>query len=106
VVALKVEAKFSIPDERTFQRLLKATARTGFSLEKSCLAELYDRYLDTADGAFRARGYACRIRRQDSQTLAALTLSPPDWPQSAAHDLALHLGIRPVQITPMREMRR
>ena len=105
MVALKVEAKFSIPDERTFQRLLKATARTGFSLEESRLAELCDRYLDTADGAFRARGYACRIRWQDSQTLATLTLSPRDRPQSAACDLALHLGIRPVQITPMREMR-
>jgi inorganic triphosphatase YgiF len=105
VVALEVEGKFSIPDERTFQRLPKATSLVGFSLEEPRLAELCDRYLDTADGAFRARGYACRIRRQDSQTLATLTLSPRDWPKSAARDLALHLGIRPVQITPIQEMR-
>ena len=102
---MEVEAKFSILDERAFQRLLKATVLAGFSLEESRLGELCDRCLDTADGTFRARGYACRRIRQDSQTLATLTLLPQDWSQSAAHDLALRLGIRPVQITPMREMR-
>jgi hypothetical protein len=111
---LEVKAKFSIRDERTVQRLLKATALAGFSLEEPRVAELHDRYLDPAGGAFRAGGYACRIHRQDSPTLATLkalgavsgaihhrsehqvelpeTLSPRDWPQSAARDLALHLG--------------
>lgn len=114
VAALEVQAKSSIPDERTFQRLLSATALAGFSLEEPWTAELHARFLDTADGAFRAGGYACRICRQDSQPLSTLkglgagsgavhhrteqqvelseALSPRDWPQSAALDLALHLS--------------
>jgi inorganic triphosphatase YgiF len=111
---LAVEVKSSIPDERTSQRLLKAGALAVFSLEEPRVAELHDRYLDTPDSAFRAGGHACRFRWQDCQNLATLkglgavpgaihhrtehqvdlpeTLSPRDWPQSAARDLALHPG--------------
>lgn len=111
---MEVEAKFSIPDEGTFQRLLEVTSLAGFSLEEQEVTDLHDRYLDTAGGAFRARGYACRIRQQDSQTLATLKglgavsgaihrrteyevklpepLPPQDWPPTIARDLALRLG--------------
>jgi inorganic triphosphatase YgiF len=114
VLALEVKAQHGILDVRTFQRLLSATALAGFSLEEPGVAERHDCYLDRADSAFRAEGYACRIRRQDSQTLVTLkglgaasgaihhrtehrvklpeTLSPRDWRQSTARDLALHLG--------------
>lgn len=51
---MEVEAKFGIPDGRTFQRLLKATALAGFSLEEPGVAELHDGHLDPADGAFRS----------------------------------------------------
>lgn len=127
VVALGVEVKFRIPDDRMIRRLLSATALTGFSLEAARAAEPHDPYLDSVDGAFRARGSVCRIRWQDSRPLATLkglgamsgathhrterqvklreTFSPRDSAQSAARDLALHLGIRPMQITPFWEMR-
>jgi CHAD domain-containing protein len=110
---LEVEAKFSIPDEQTYQRLLAATSLAGYSLEEPTLLNLHDRYLDTAEGAILAGGYACRIRQQGDLTLATLKglgfasgaihrrvelevelpelLPPPQWPPSAARDLALSL---------------
>ena len=110
---MEVEAKFSIPDERTFQRLLEATSLAGFSLVEPTLLDLHDRYLDTLDGAILAGGYACRIRQQDGITLATLKglgrasgaihhrveheveipqpLPPQQWPASAARDTALRL---------------
>ncbi|MEJ2735859.1 MAG: CHAD domain-containing protein [Anaerolineae bacterium] len=111
---MEVEAKFIIPDEQTFQQLLEATSLAGFGLAEGTVAELHDRYLDTAGGALWAGGYACRIRRQDSQTLVTLkglgtvtgavhrrtehevdlpeALPPQNWPSSVARDLALRLS--------------
>lgn len=111
---MEVEAKFSIPDEQTFQRLLETTSLAGHSLQAPALLHLHDQYLDTADGAILAGGYACRIRREDNLTLATLkglgtasgaihrrielevelpqALPPQHWPPSAARDLALCLG--------------
>jgi CHAD domain-containing protein len=111
---LEVEAKFSIPDERTFQRLLEATSLAGYSLEEPALLDLRDRYLDTDGGTILAGGYACRIRQQDDLTLATLKglgtasgaihhrierevelpqpLPPQHWPPSVARDLALRLS--------------
>jgi CHAD domain-containing protein len=110
---LEVEAKFSIPDEQTYQRLLEATSLAGYSLEEPVLLNLRDRYLDTAEGAILAGGYACRIRQQGDLTLATLKglgsasgaihrrvelelelpqpLPPQQWPPGAARDLALSL---------------
>jgi CHAD domain-containing protein len=110
---LEVEAKFSIPDEQTYQRLLEATSLAGYSLEDPVLLLLHDRYLDTAERAILAGGYACRIRQQGDLTLATLKglgsasgaihrrvelevelpepLPPRQWPPGAARDLALSL---------------
>lgn len=110
---MEVEAKFSIPDEQTYQRLLEATSLAGYSLEDPTLLNLHDRYLDTADGTILAGGYACRIRQQGDLTLATLkglgsasgaihrrvelevelpqSLPPQQWPPGAARDLALSL---------------
>lgn len=57
---LEVEFRFSIPAERTFQRLLKVTALAVFGLEEPHMAELPE------------------------------TLSPRGWFHSTARDLALH----------------
>jgi CHAD domain-containing protein len=111
---LEVEAKFSIPDERTFQRLLEATSLAGFSLVEPALLDLHDQYLDTSEGAILAGGYACRIRQQDGLTLATLKglgrasgaihhrieheielpqpLPPQQWPMSVARDTVLRLS--------------
>lgn len=111
---MEVEAKFRIPAGRTFQQLLEATGLAVFGLEGPRMAAPHDCCLDTADDLFRAGGYPCRIRWQDGQTSATFkglgavsgaahhraaqhgvlpeTLSPQDWPQRAARDLALHPG--------------
>jgi len=110
---LEIEAKFSIPDEQTFRQLLEAPTLADFSLGEASVSELYDQYLDTADGAFFAAGFACRIRRWGQRYLATLKslgsaqgamhrrveceielplpAHPRDWPRCAARDLALRL---------------
>ena len=110
---MEVEAKFGIPDEQTFQRLLETTSLAGYSLEEPTLLDLHDRYLDTSEGAILAGGYACRIRQQNGITLATLKglgsasgaihhriehevelpqpLPPQHWPPIVARDSALHL---------------
>ncbi len=116
---MEVEAKFSIPDEQTFQTLLGATSLAGYSLKEPALLHLHDQYLDTEGGSILAGGFACRIRQQDDLTLATLKglgtvsgaihrreeyevelprpLPPQHWPASAARDLALRLrGNEPV----------
>ena len=110
---MEIEAKFSVPDEQTFRRLLEVTSLAGFNLGEAAVAKLHDRYLDTADRAIRAGGYACRLRRKGDCYVATLKglggavgaihrrveyevelaepLPPQDWPPCAARDLALHL---------------
>ncbi len=110
---MEVEAKFAIPDEQTFRRLLETAVLAGFSLGEGTVVRLYDLYLDTAAGAIRAGGFACRLRREGTRYLATLKglggvsgavhrrvehqvklsepLPPWDWPSSAARDLVLPL---------------
>ena len=110
---MEVEAKFSIPDERTFQQLLEAPSLAGYSLAEPALLDLHDRYLDTSEGTILAGGFACRMRQQDGHTLATLKglgtasgaihhrvehevelpeqLPPQQWPPSLARDSALRL---------------
>jgi CHAD domain-containing protein len=110
---LEVEAKFSIPDEQTFQWLLETDSLAGFHLGEGTTTELHDRYLDTASGSLFAGRYACRIRRHDGRTLVTLKglggasgaihrraetevelpepLPPQDWPPGPARELALSL---------------
>ena len=112
-LTLEIEAKFSVPDEKTFQRLLEAEALAGFELGPLTVARLYDLYLDTPDWAILRQGYALRIRRQADRYRATIkglgsaeagihrraeyetdlpALLPPDeWPPCAARDLALRL---------------
>jgi hypothetical protein len=70
---VEIEAKFTIPDEETFQRLLAAPALGGFNLASPALLHVRDRYLDTPTGAIRAGGYACRLRREDDRSRAPST---------------------------------
>jgi CHAD domain-containing protein len=106
---LEIEAKFSIPDERVFQRLLETTVLSGYPLGDASEAEIHDRYLDTADRSIHEAGYACRLRRTDGRYLATLKglgsavdaihrrtefevelagdLPPRDWPPGKVRDL-------------------
>ena len=116
---MEIEAKYSIPDEQTFQRLQETPTLAGFDLGPVIATGLHDTYLDTPDRAILAGGYACRLRREGSRYLATLKglggsadgvhrrdefevelpepLPPRDWPPGMARNLALQLaGDRPL----------
>jgi len=118
---LEIEAKFRVPDDRTFRRLLEAPALAGFALGQASLAELHDRYLDTAGGALLGGGFACRLRRDGEQVTATLKglgeaegavhrrvehefelpalLPPMEWPAGPIRDMALQLcGNEPLTV--------
>ena len=110
---MEIEAKFSVPDETVFQRLLEAEALAGFELGPPTVARLYDLYLETPDWAILRQGYALRIRRQAGRYRATIKslgsaeasihrraeyetdlpapLPPDEWPTGTARDLALRL---------------
>jgi CHAD domain-containing protein len=118
---LEIEAKFKITDEATFRRLLKTPSLAGFHLGEATVVSLHDQYLDTADWAIRAWGYACRLRRSGERYLVTIKglggasgaihrraeyevelpgpLPVREWPPSAARDLALRLcGSEPLRL--------
>lgn len=59
---MEIEAKFSIADQATFQRLVQVERLAGFFLSPARLKQIHDQYLDTAEGAFLRSGYTCRVR--------------------------------------------
>jgi len=111
---LELEAKFSVPDEQTFQQLLAAGSLGAYHLGPSSLVRVRDRYLDTPEGVLRQQGYALRLRRENGRHLASVkglgeasgamhhreeyevelpgSLSPEDWPPTPARDLVLELA--------------
>ncbi len=110
---MEIEAKFQIPDEEAFQRLLETDTLARFTLGKVSIADLHDRYLETQNGTVYAGGYACRIRQTNRITLATLKglggvsgaihrreehqvelpepQPPQEWPPGAARDTVLRL---------------
>ncbi|HFD40272.1 MAG TPA: CHAD domain-containing protein [Anaerolineae bacterium] len=110
---VEIEAKYCIPDEGTFQRLLETTALAGFEPGPWSAAVLHDDYQDTAAWTLRSRGYACRLRRKAGRyrlTIKGLgevsgavhrrieheadlpgPLPPREWPPGPARDLVLRL---------------
>lgn len=59
---MEIEAKFSIPDQETFDRLVQVERLAGFLLSPARLTQIHDQYLDTAAGAFLRGGWTCRVR--------------------------------------------
>ena len=69
---MEIEAKFSVPDRETFQRLQAAEELAGFALSPGQEEMVDDTYLDTADRQLLAAGYACRRRKQGERLLLTL----------------------------------
>lgn len=59
---MEIEAKFVLPDESTFRRLVEVKELGGLRLDAAQVKQVHDRYLDTPSGSFLREGYACRVR--------------------------------------------
>jgi CHAD domain-containing protein len=111
---MEVEAKFAVPDRKTFLRLSALRRLAGYALAQTHSVEVHDQYLDTVDGRLYAAGYSCRLRREPDKVIATLkglgaaagaihqrdeqevqlaewAPDPAAWPAGPARDLALHL---------------
>ena len=69
---MEIEAKFSLPDVETFQRLQAVDHLAGFALSKGHDRQVRDTYLDTAERSILAAGYACRRRERDDEVIITL----------------------------------
>lgn len=106
---MEIEAKFTVPNVATFQRLQAIEHVAGFSLSAHQVQQVQDTYLDTEERLILVNGYACRRRETESEVLITLkglgrvegavhrrkeleislaTYEPPEaWPDSAVRDL-------------------
>ncbi len=115
---MEIEAKFSLPDRATFDRLYQLKRLAGYRVAAAGIKRVRDCYLDTEDRAILQAGYACRVRREPAggeafiATLKSLggadagtgihqraeyevpvtAVDPTRWPESPARDLALQLS--------------
>jgi CHAD domain-containing protein len=69
---METEAKFALPDREAFERLQAVEHLAGYVLSAHQVTRVRDTYLDTADRAVLAAGYACRVRRQEDGLLVTL----------------------------------
>lgn len=113
---IEIEAKYAVPDERTFARLLRSTRMGSCVLRARGEVDVVDRYLDTTDRALARGGWACRVReiaggsgwtvaikelgrvrgavhrRREHEIAVAHGAAPPEWPASPVRDLVLELA--------------
>lgn len=69
---MEIEAKFCVPDEKTFQSLKTIDQLAGFTLSEGHVKQVRDIYLDTTRHAILAAGYVCRRREQSNGVLITL----------------------------------
>jgi inorganic triphosphatase YgiF len=112
---MEVEAKFSVPDRATFERLSRLKELAGYRLEPAGVKQIRDRYLDTDDRAILRAGYACRVRTRGQEHVATLKglggaeaggaihhrvehevavggSDPATWPESSVRELTLEFS--------------
>src|SRR5262245_37854031 len=113
---IEIEAKFAVPDDSTFEKLLLLDALGDYSLAAGGERRVTDRYLDTADRDLFQGGQACRRRSDQAggpEVVAVKGLGghrgalhsrsehevevPPDapperWPSGPARDIVLKLA--------------
>ncbi len=118
-MGVEVEAKFQVPDEGTFDRLLAVTRVSEYVLGPVEIVEVVDRYYDTQDAALLQGGYACRLRSEGGRSVVTVKglggvgglvhrrselevaveggIEPRTWPEGPARALVLSLiGKRPM----------
>ncbi len=122
---MEIEAKFAAPDAETLRRLKTVKRLTGFTLATGQTKQVHDTYLDTADRAILAAGYACRQRvqadgvlitlkglggakgaihrREELEILLPEAQPPAKWPASPVRDRVLQL-IGKARLIPLLEL--
>jgi hypothetical protein len=70
--AKEIEAKFAVPNVKTFRRLQAIKELAGFKLTKGEIKPDYDIFLDTKNRRIFANGYFCRKRESAGQTVITL----------------------------------
>jgi CHAD domain-containing protein len=130
---IETELKYRVSDPDAAARYLTAPTVGPFSGNASTRStQMEDRYVDTADGAFRRAGFAVRLRitgtgtivsvksrakrdgaggamrREEIEGPADRALGPFEWPASDARSLVLELGgdAPLVEVVTVRQMRR
>src|SRR5690348_8087528 len=111
---METEAKFVVPDDEAFARLLAAEQFGAYHRAQGRVAHVRDRYVDTPDRRFYQAGYAARVRAGDGGLLFTLKqldgpvhnsvhareeyevtvpgLEIGGWPASEARDLAAKIA--------------
>ena len=112
---MEIEAKFVVPNRAVYRELAHLRMLAGYTLVPAGVAQVADRYFDTADGRLLTGGYACRLRAEGDALIATLkgiggvqgavhrraeeevrlaewSPDPSGWPASAARTLALDLA--------------
>jgi triphosphatase len=59
---MEIEAKFTVPDEATLNRLAAADQLAGYTLLPGKTKRVHDTFMDTPDRAVLASGHVCRQR--------------------------------------------
>ena len=113
---MEIEAKYAVPDEEVYRRLCEATKLAGLPLSSPRIANVWDRYYDTAGYDFLSAGYYCRVRNKGGRVIVTLkslapasgalhsrdefeaivepgtALQPASWPAGEAATLAQRIG--------------
>jgi inorganic triphosphatase YgiF len=71
-MSVEVEAKFSIPDHKSYERVRALEGIGKYSLLAPRIQDARDGYLDTEDRALLTAGYALRRREQDASVIMTL----------------------------------
>ena len=58
---MEIEAKFVVPNRAVYRELAHLRMLAGYTLVAAGVAQVADRYFDTADGRLLTGGYACRF---------------------------------------------
>lgn len=74
---MEIEAKFSIPDQTTFDQLCALALLGGLPASPATIKQVHDRYLDTPGRAVMRGGYACRLRTNAARRLITVKALTP-----------------------------
>jgi CHAD domain-containing protein/adenylate cyclase class IV len=123
---MEIEAKYSVPDDDTLERLARARRLAGYTLGAAADRRDGDVFLDTPDRRFLAAGYYLRrretgdgvrltlkglvtavdgvLRREELEALVAVDVPVLEWPQGQLRERVESVA-RGAPLAPLVELR-